>query len=415
MEGKQVFQGVKVADFSWVGVGPQTARELAEHGATVIRIEYHRYPEILRLSAPFKDSIPGIDRSAFGACYNTNKYGISLDLNKPKGQEVARRLVKWADIVTDGMIPGVMKKWGLDYEGCRQIKPDIIYYSTNQQGQHGPHSRHAGYGLQTAPLTGFSEVTGWADRPPTTIHGAYTDFISPFYLAIALIAALDHRRRTGKGMHLEQSQLEAGISFLGPAILDYAVNGRLATRMGNRDPYAVPHGCYRCLGVDRWCVITVRTDEEWEALCQAMGEPDWTKHPKFSTFLARKQNEDELDRLVERWTLDYTPEEVMYILQTAGVPAGVVQNPQDLFEDPQVKHRGHFQVLEHKVIGAHAYNAPAYKLSKTPARLWKAGPCLGEDNEYVYKEILGYGDEEIADLLAEGVITTEADVPGAVV
>jgi len=224
MQRKQVFEGIKVADFSWVGVGPETARELAEHGATVIRIESHRTPDILRLAAPFKDFKPGIDRSAFGMCYNTNKLGMSLDLNKPKGREVARRLVMWADIITDGMTTGTMAKWGLDYESVKKIKPDIIYYSTNQPGQYGPYSRFAGYGSQGAAIAGMYSVTGWPDRGPAYIYGAYTDFISPFFLVCALVAALDYRRRTGKGMYLDQSQWEAGANFLGPIILDYAVN-----------------------------------------------------------------------------------------------------------------------------------------------------------------------------------------------
>jgi len=220
------------------------------------------------------------------------------------------------------------------------------------------------------------------------MNTAYADFISLWYLIVNLIGALLYRRKTGKGLYLDQAQTEAGITFLGPAILDYVVNGRVATRVGNRDPYMAPHGCYRCLGPDRWCAIAVSNDEEWEAFCRAIGQPDWTKDSRFATLLARKENEGELDRLVEEWTTNYTPEEVMFIMQASAVPAGVVQNCQDLFEDPQVKHGEHFRILQHKVIGPHAYNAPSYRLSKTPCNIWKAAPTLGEDNDYVYKEIL---------------------------
>lgn len=411
MGKRQVLEGIKVADFSWWGVAPQACRELAEHGATVVRIESHRHPDGLRTMVPYKDDIPGVDRSAFGAAYNTNKYSISLDFARPKGLEIAKKLVQWADIFAESNAPGVMAKLGLDYESCKKIKPDIIYFSTCAQGQYGPHHELALSGAHSMYVAGFGEVTGWPDRGAVWTNTSYTDYISPWYVVTAVIGALLYRRKTGKGMYLDQSQLEAGITFLGPAMLDYAVNNRVATRMGNRIPYAAPHGAYRCKGDERWCVIAVFTDEEWRSFCQAIGNPDWAQNEKFATLLGRKENEDELDRLIEEWTQNHAPEEVMHIMQAAGVPAAVVQNAEDIFEDPQVKHREHFRFLEHKVIGRHAYNAPAYKLSKTPANIWKAGQVLGEDNEYVYKEILGLSDEDIADLVVEGVITTEADLP----
>jgi benzylsuccinate CoA-transferase BbsF subunit len=409
--GKQIFEGLKVADFSWVGVGPQVARELAEHGATVVRVECHRYPDTLRLIMPFKDFIAGIDRSAFFAAFNTNKYGMSLDMNRPKGKEIAQKLVNWADIVTDGMTPGTMGKWGLDYESCRKTKPDIIYYSTCQQGQYGPYAKFGGYGMFAATMGGFSHVTGWPDMDPPHIFNNYTDFISPWYLTIAVVGALLHRRKTGRGMYLDQAQIEAGVTFLGPYLLDYAVNGRIAGRMGNRDRYMVPHGAYPCLGIDRWVVIAVRSEMEWESLCRVMDHPEWLEDGRFSTLLARKKNEDALDELIGTWTRHYPPEQIMAALQCAGIPCGPVERPEDLFNDPQLKHREHFRILEHKVIGKHSYNAPAYRLSKTPDNISKPAPCLGEDNEYIYREILGFSDEEIADLLIEGVITTDADLP----
>ena len=411
MQRKQVLEGIKVADFSWVAVGPQVARELAEHGATVIRIECHRFPDTLRTAMPMKDFKSGIDRSAFGTCFNTNKYGLSVDLNTPKGQEIAKKLVAWADVVTESMVPGTMAKWGLDYESCKKIKSDIIYYSTCQMGQKGPYAQFGGYGMFGTAYGGYSHLLGWPDGSPLPLFNNYSDFIAPWYLCTTLILALLHRRKTGKGMYLDQSQVEAGINFLGPVMLDYTVNRRIANRMGNRDPYMAPHGIYPCQGDGRFVAIAVSTDEEWDGFCRVISNPAWAKDPKFSTFLGRKQNEDELDRLVAEWTKDYSAEQVMDMMQKAGVAAGVVETTEDLFNDPQLKHREHFRFLEHQVIGSHAYNAPAYRLSKTPNHIWKAAPCLGEDNEYVYKEILGYTDDEIADMLVDGVITTDSDVP----
>jgi benzylsuccinate CoA-transferase BbsF subunit len=411
---KQVFEGLKVADFAWVGVGPQVGRELAEHGATVIRVESHRVPDSLRTFPPFRNGEPGVDRSAFGAAYNTNKYSVSMDLTHPKGLEMAKKLVAWADLVTESFTPGTMAKFGLDYESCKKIKPDLIYFSTCQMGQNGPLKRFGAYGMFGTTYAGFSNLLGLPDREPLPIFNNYSDFIAPWYLTSTIIAALIRRKKTGKGMYVEQSQVEAGVTFLGPTILDYTVNKRIAKRMGNRDPYMAPHGIYPCLGQDRWAALAVTDEAQWKTFCGVIGNPDWTNDQKFFTFLTRKKNEDELDAHISQWTAQYGPEDIMARMQTAGVPCGIVQAAEDLFKDPQLKHRNHFRILPHPVIGDHAYNAPAYCLSKTPNHIHKAAPCLGEDVEYVYKDILGLTDDDISDLFVEGVITTEADVPGAV-
>jgi benzylsuccinate CoA-transferase BbsF subunit len=410
---KQIFEGLKVADFAWVGVGPQVGRELAQHGALVVRIESHRVPDSLRTFPPFRDGEPGVDRSAFGAAYNTNKYSVSMDLTKPRGVELAKEMVAWADLVTESFTPGTMAKFGLDYESCKKIKPDIIYFSTCQMGQTGPLKNFGAYGMFGTTYAGFSTLLGLPDREPLPIFNNYSDFIAPWYLASTVIAALIRRRKTGKGMYLDQSQVEAGVTFLGPTILDYTVNRRIAGRMGNKDPYMAPHGIYACAGEDRWVAVSVTSESQWQAFCNVIGNPDWCRDEKFSTFLTRKENEDDLNRFIEEWTRRYPPEEVMTLMQNSGVPCGAVRTAEDLMADPQLQHREHFRFLEHPVIGKHAYNAPAYRLSKTPNHIHKAGPCLGEDIEFVYKEILGLTDDDISDLFVEGVITTEADVPGA--
>jgi len=410
----RVFEGAKVAEFAWVAVGPQVGRTLAEHGATVIHVESHRRPDLVRLSSPFKDFKPGIDRSALFAILNTNKYGISLDLSKPKAREIVKKLVMWADIVTESFGPGVMKRLGLDYEEVRKIKPDIIYVSTCMQGQYGPHSSHRAYGGQLAALCGFPGLVGRADREP--MHPmAYTDWLAPWYLVTALIGAMIRKRKTGKGMYLDQAQYEAGATFLAQPILDFTVNRRVANRMANRDPHAAPHGAYPCKGEDRWCVIAVFTDEEWKEFCRVIGNPAWTEDTKFATLLGRKQNEDELDGLVSEWTSNYTAEEVMTLMQLRKIPAGIVSTIEDTFNDPNMRFRQHLVYLEHPVIGRHAYINEAIRFSKTPPDLRKAAPCLGEDNEQVYKEFLGLTDAQIADLLVAGVITTDVDLPADLV
>ena len=409
---KQVLEGIKVADFAWAGVGPMIGRELAAHGATVIRVESHRRLDSLRAGGPFKDGRPGVNRGAVFAAYNHGKYGISLDLNAARAKEVAKRLIAWADIVSDSMTPGTMAKWGLDYESCRKINPGVIYFSTTQQGQYGPHRDFKGFGYHASAVLGVCESTGWPDGEPT-LSSAWSDFIAPWYITMAVIMALLRRRKTGKGVYIEQSQFEAGLNFMGPHLLDYTVNRHVVTRMGNRDRYMSPHGVYSCCGADRWVAIAVADEKQWQCFCQVVGSPDWAMDPRFATILSRKENEDELDRLIGEWTKDYTAEQVMTMMQDAGVPAGVVQTGEDLLNDPQMKHRQHYWVLNHPEIGPHSYNSPAYRLSKTPCEIKRPSPCLGEHNAYVYKEILGFSDDEIADMIVEGVITTEADAPAS--
>jgi crotonobetainyl-CoA:carnitine CoA-transferase CaiB-like acyl-CoA transferase len=414
MERKSIFEGIKVASFAWAATGPLAVRMLAEHGATVVRIESHRRPTLSRFTQPYKDQKVGIDRSAHGAKLMTNNYGMSLDLSKPKGKEVAKRLIQWADIVTEAFAPGMMKRWGLDYEEAKRIKPDIIYFSTSMQGAYGPHTQFAAYGLQMTSLAGFSMLTGHPEREPILVYDSYTDWVGPWYLVIAMVGALDRKRKTAKGMYIEQSQYESAVTMLAPEILDYTVNRRVAKRMANRDPYGSPHGVYRCRGRDRWIAIAIFKEDEWTAFCDVIGNPPWTKDPKFASLNLRKENEDALDRLVEDWTMSHPAGKIMELMQARGVPAGVVQNAEDLFNDPQLKNREALVFLNHEVIGPHPYDNEPTIFSKTPPRLRKPGPCLGQDNEFVYKELLGYTDDEIADMLIEGVITTDADASDGV-
>lgn len=406
--------GIKIADFTWVGAGPQVPREMANMGAQVIRIENHKYPCSLRLGQPFRDNIPGINRSMFGACYNTSKYSVCIRLDKPKGREAAKKLIMWADVMAQSMTSDAMIKWGFGYDDVVKFKPDIIYYSTNQPGLIGPYRTFGGYGNHGGAIAGWEMVTGYPDLYPVQVPSAYTDFISPWYGATALLAALAYKRRTGKGLLLDQCQWEAGANNQGPAILDYIVNGRVATPVGNRDPDFAPQGVFRCRGADRWVAIGVESDAQWQAFCRVVNE-EWVRNPQFATLLGRKENEDELEKLINVWTANQLAEELMRMLQDAGVPAGVTQTNQDIIDhDPQVKHRKAYEWPVHQEIGPALHNTPAYRMSKTPHHILKAGPCIGQDNEYVYKEVLGYTDDDIAEFYAEGVIDTEYDAPAAV-
>jgi crotonobetainyl-CoA:carnitine CoA-transferase CaiB-like acyl-CoA transferase len=397
------FAGIKIADFAWVGVGPITSRHLADFGATVVRVESKNRPDTLRLAPPFRDGVPGIDRSAFGAVYNTNKLGLALDLRLARARAVALRLVQWADIVTDSMTPGSLARLGLDYESLRQVKPDIIMYSTTQQGQTGPYRSFGGYGQHGAAVAGFHALTGWPDLPPAGIFGAYTDFVAPWFLITSLIAALDYRDRTGQGQYLDQSQVEAGLQLLGPQLIDSFATGRALTRSANDDPEMSPHGAFPCAGSDTWVAIAVRDEHDWATLCRVIGHDTWATDPTFADAACRRARAEEIAQAITEWTQQRPPHEAMAILQEAGVPAGAVQSCEELFTDPQLQHRGHWWTLDHAVIGPHAYDAPAWKLSRTPATGRRPGPALGQHSYEVCHDILGMTDDEIAELGAEGV------------
>lgn len=399
---ESVFKGLKVADFTWVGVGPLITKYLADFGATVVRIESSLSPDTMRLSAPFKDGVPGIDRSGYFALINENKYSMAINLNHAKGIEVAKKLVAWADVVAESFAPGVMEKWGLAYENLKKIKPDIIMIRTCNQGQTGPYAKHPGFGYQIAGLVGFPLLIGWPDRSPLPIPVAYSDYISYHFGAAALIAALTYRRRSGRGQCLDLSQVEASIQFLTPVMLNYVVNGEEPSLQGNSCPYAVPHAAYRCKGEDNWCVIAVSNDQEWKAFVNAIGNPSWVADPKFATFMSRKKNEVELDKLIEAHTINFTPEQVMTVLQSVGVPAGVVENGADLLSDPQIKARDYYWYLNHKEMGSTLTMGQPFKLDKTPAEPRMPSPCLGEHTEFVCREILRMSDEEFVELFASG-------------
>ena len=399
-------EGLKVLDFCWVVVGPMTTKYLAEYGATVLRVESVKRPEVLRTAAPFKDGVSGMNRSGYFANNNPNKYGITIDMRHARAKELVLQMVSWADLVTENFTPGTMESWGLDYGELKRVNPGIVLFSTSMLGRGGPMERQPGFGPVLSSLAGLTHFTGWPDRDPVNPYGAYTDFIVPRFAVASILAALDYRRRTGRGMHLDMSQLEASIQFSSPFLLDCAVNDRELGRMGNRDPAASPHGAYPCVGEDRWIAIACPGEREWLSMRSVIdpGGGDWPYWERFCTLAGRKANEDELDRLVGDWTGKWDARELMVVLQGAGVPAGMVNDPRDLFDDPQLKHRGHFQFLDHPEIGRYASDRSEFNLSLTPGSLDRPAPLMGQHTEYVLREIVGLSEEEYQSLKADEVL-----------
>ncbi len=383
-------------------MGPKTTKTFSDYGADVVKIEGRSRPDNRRITAPFKDGIVGFNRAGRFNQFSTGKMSVALNLTRPKGVEVARRFAAWADVVVENFAAGVMDRIGLGYEELRKVNPDIIMCSCCTMGQKGPYAALPTFGVHLTAMAGFNYIAGWPDRGPVGLE-VYTDHIAPHFSAVAILAALDYRRRTGKGQYLDIAAFEGALHFMSPLLLDNAANGRVAEKTGNRCDYAAPHGSYRCCGNDRWGALAVTTDEEWDAFRKVVGE-DWAREPKFSTLLGRKANEDELDKLVEGWTVNRTDNEAMTVLQAAGVPAGVVETIEDILDhDPQLKHRQAFWELDHPETGMYRAPAPAFILEKTPCELTR-GPLLGEHNEYALKEILGLSDNEVAELIVDGAL-----------
>jgi crotonobetainyl-CoA:carnitine CoA-transferase CaiB-like acyl-CoA transferase len=271
-------------------------------------------------------------------------------------------------------------------------------------GQTGPYAAHPGFGSQLSSLAGFSELIGRTDGPPLFIYGPFIDLIAVAFGGIAVLAALDHQRRTGEGAHIDLSQYEAGLQFVTVPLLEYAANGNVARRDGNRDPVAVPHGCYPCRE-GRWCVISCWDDEEWQRFGRAAGRPAWCQDPRFSTASERRKHETELNDLMSQWTREKDAEELMYRLQKSRVHAAAVRSMRELFSDPQIASRQIWQKQRHPEMGDHHYRMGSFQLTETPGRVRKPAPCLGEHNEEIFCGWLGLDPDQYKELLREGVFS----------
>jgi len=399
-----VFKGLTILAFCWAVVGPLTMKFFADHGAMVIRVETSKRPCTMRSSAPYKDNIPNYNKGGYFTYYNSNILSLSLNMQLPEAREIARKLAVECDVFMENYTPGVIEKWGLSYEELKEIRPDIIMLRQSGYGSWGPYANLPAFGMVLVPIAGLPNYIGWPGKEPLPVGvSAYTDCISPRFATAALIAALDYRKRTGKGQLLDLSQFETAIYFIAPGILDYTVNDREPERIGNSSPDAAPHGVYPCRGNDRWCTVAVTSDEEWTNLCREMGKPEYIEDPRFATLADRKKNENELNKLVGEWTVNLTPEEVMERLQKAGVPAGVVKNAADMIEDPQLRKRNIYWPMEHSEMGMFTHLGQSFQLSKTPSKAYSPSPLLGEHTEYVCTKILNMPDEEFIDLMQKGV------------
>ena len=395
---------VKILDLMWVMAGPMATRVLADYGATIVRVESSKRIDTVRTIGPYHDGDPGVENSGLYETINVGKLGIALDLSQEAGREVVRDLVAWADVVTESFSPKAMRNWGLDYDRLRQIKPDLIMLSTCLMGQDGPLAQFAGFGNLAAAISGFYNLTGWADRAPAGPFLAYTDTVAPRFTVATLLAALEYRRRTGQGQYIDQSQSESSLHFLAPALLDYTANGRVQERVGNRDPHLAPHGVYPTRGEECWVAIAVAGEAQWQAFCEVLERPGLGRDERFATLSDRVSSADQLDEVVSAWTREQEAQAVETALQARGVAAYAVPSMYASYEDAQLAHRGHYVALDHPLHGKSYVESSRSHLSRTPARVERAAPTIGQDTRYVLETILGYSPNRIETLTSQGVL-----------
>ena len=410
--------GVRVADFSWFGAGPIAAQTLGWFGAEVIRLESETKIDSLRVTQPFAMNADGTFKTGYNVGgyfnnFNSNKLSMQLNLNTEKGQEIAYRLIEKSDVFLTNFTPRVIDKWNLRYEQIAAINPRLIAAYAPMQGMEGPHRDFLGFGAVLTPVTGISYMSGYPNRPPIGVGTNYPDYvINPGHTITAILAALRYRNRTGKGQMVELPQLESVVNGLGTAVADYLANGTAETRSGNVSPVASPHGAFRCAddatsvgSPDRWVAIACRDDAEFRALCDALGAPQLAREARFVSFDQRKANEGELETAIGALTRERRAEDVMQLLQSRGIPCGVVQNAQDLLDkDEHMKARGYYWYMDHPETGRAAYDGPPMHLGATPGVLHHGAPLFGEHTLDVCQRILGLDMDEIANLLADGVL-----------
>jgi benzylsuccinate CoA-transferase BbsF subunit len=397
-------KGIRVADFSWVWAGPHCTTLLADMGAEIIKVESQGRVDLRRILPPFAFGKMHVDQSGLFVNYNRGKLSCTLNLAKPRAIELAKQIAKISDFVVENFSPGVMERLGLGYDVLKETKKDIIMISMPGLGSSGPDKDNVTYGATLEALSGMSALTGYPGGPPSTIVVPLADPIAGLHAAGAALAALHHRSKTGEGQHIELSQLETTICCLPEAVMEYTMNGREWPRLGNRDVAMAPHGCYRCKGDDKWVAIAVSSEVEWQGLCKAMGVPQWSKEDRFCDILSRRKNHDELDRLIESWTIGYTHYEVMETLQRHGVASGPSLNSEELVKDPHLRERGFFVEVDHPAVGKRLISGLSFSLNATPGGISRPAPLLGQHNEYVFGELLGMSRNEIARLEEEQVI-----------
>ena len=400
--GPGALQGVRVVDFGWVLAGPYATMLLGYLGAEIIKVESRRRIDEQRVAHRAGLS-ENFDASSNFLEVNLNKCSVSINLSKPQGADLARRLVAVSDVVIENMRPGVMQRLGLGYRALAQVKPDIIMASISGWGSAGPLREYTAYAPCFASFSGIGHLTGYADEEPNTGTSS-NDARSGTAAAFAVLMALVLRQHTGQGQYIDLSSCEALNTLIGDRMMQFMMTGKSPLRSGNADAGMAPHNCYRCDGEDKWISIAVATDTEWQSLLTAMGRPPSLTDAVFATSSGRRQNRERLDALIEDWTRRQGAVALMELLQRHGVAAVPSFNAEELFTNPHLLERGAISETRHPVLGTRRAIGPPWKMSATPPRITRTAPLLGEDNRYVLNELLGLSDDEVQELVEAKVV-----------
>jgi len=397
--------GVRVLDFTWAWAGPFATLQMAHMGAEVLRIESEKRPCVTRMLPPFVDDVPGPNRSGYFNQYNQGKRSVTLNLSEPKGLEIIYDLVAHCDVVVENFAGGVSQRMGLGYEKLRQYRPDLIMISMSGYGQDGPYKNYLGYGPPAAALSGFFATMGYEGGPPMELGISYMDPNAGIFAAIAVMAALVNRKKTGKGRFIDQSQLETATALMAEGLLQDSMTGKSPARMGNHDRLMAPHNTYRAAGdADKWVSIAVGSESEWRALCTTMGQLELVNDSRFATRAARKANERELDEIITAWTSSRDRWEATKALQAAGVAAFPSMSNKDLANDAHLRERGCLVELEHSEVGWRTHIAMPWTVRQYPREVRSPAPLRGADTEAVLVKLLGYSPEKIAELRKAGIL-----------
>ncbi len=428
---KLPLEGVRVLDLCIVWAGPFGTQILADLGAEVIKVEnVHHWQTMARgfmarppkawldsqvpMIGAYPDKEPG--ERPWNRCptFNNvlrNKKSMTVDIRNAQGMDILKRLIQASDVVYENNVTETMDKLGITYDFLKEINPEIIFIRVPAYGNEGPYRNFRALGVHLESVIGHSLLRGYTDSDPSTNSGVFMgDYAAGAMGAFAVMAALYHRKRTGKGQLIELAQAETAIGFLADAVTDYTLNGRVQSTLGNRDMFgSAPCGAFRASGDNRWIAVTVTNDTEWNGLCDAMGNPDWCKEDRFGDQFSRWQNIDELEGLLNEWTSQHDTYDLFHLLQKHGVPSGPIMHAADAYSDPHVEERDFFKELTHADAGTHRYPGLMFKMSRSPVEVKTPPARLGEHNEYVYKEVLKFSDEEYAQLESDGHIGTDFD------
>ena len=416
--------GIRVVDLSRVFAMPYVGAHLADLGADVIKIDTHHaaFVDTTRtLTGPYPENEPGPEywnRAGTFQTLNRGKRSLTLDLRSERGMEILLDLIDISDVVLENFTPRVTRRFGLDYYSLRAVKPDLILVSNTGYGHSGPWSDFGAMASALEPTHSSGAFMGYLDpntesnlgssSTPNKIGNSYTDFLACWSAQLAILAALIRRAQTGEGVWIDLAMYQTGVSFFGEGLLDFAFNGRRTRRMGNRHESMSPHGCYPCLGHDRWITLAVRDEQDWGAFCQATGQPELAADPRFTDPIVRQGNRDALDSLVEEWSRGLEQSEAVRRLTSARVPAAPVLDAGQLLADQHLRQRGFFEKAEHPPpsgLGSREYLGRGWRLSGTKPRVQGPAPELGRDNGEILQELLGFSAGEIGSL-------TEAEIIG---